>query len=761
VFAGYREEIDQAHALSASLADVQRQGHISVINRQLAQHPMMKSESSAAASSEPSAKYQGRPEDFPTLDGGSQSTLPAAKEPQPKPVDENHDVESGPPREMSLAKKLALASRLSVRNGPVDLADFPRLPDTKQTKTSKGPLMSGEDFPSLSSISQAKRSKTSTASVWNAGNKSSVAPVQTSTCADKSEDSRRKNCNDDFPSLASTASASDRTVSQPANLPSCDSLASISRNLSSGSLAKMSNHAETTSDRSSLSWGPELNRKSGDWQEKKEPKDNFLHMKSHKSSCKSTRHEAWGVDSGRFAASELSSGVEQAVANSNVCDKSTVVSTKATVVPSKTATDENDEQTDDALMAGSTGWTKVGCENKTEFTPLKKKNAKPSLGKASSAVQADSKKTTKSAGKAEDSSIKSKSDKEKVKKKPKVNKSQREPRATTTSSEDAEKQSVKSPLVVDSQKSKLENAGDSSNKRDLSTATEKLGGVAGDDSVQSSETQDATNGGYSITTVNGEATESVAVADTNPTVDATKSSDVANPVPVFTADDFPSLSVHQLAPLSLPPLPPGFSSLTALSSKPPPPGFANPEVAFCPPPGLKYPSLHGEDVDKTGAVDSEVKSLTFIPPQDMQQRMDSFVSFISTAVENGRFEEFQDLSAKFRAGYISADEYHSGCSDMMDPAAFLSIFPELITLLPDLPRQQELLKVHRDFLSKSETRHGEKTRAWCSAPDDGLVSCMVCGQVLRHSDLRHHASEHATFNTEYPTLTNNSVCSVR
>lgn len=290
MFAG-REEIDQAHALSASLAGVQRQGHISVIDRQLAQHPMMKPESSTAASSEPSAKYQGRPEDFPTLDNMSQSTLPAAKEARPKPgVMENPDVGSKPPPEMSLAKKLALSSRLSVRNGPVDLADFPSLPDATQTKTRKGPSVLEEDFPSLSSISQAKLGKTCGTSVWNAGSKNSADSVQPSGHAEKPDNSQRKNCDHDFPSLTCTASALDRNASLPANPLSRGSLASISRNFSSGSLSKMSNQVETSSEPSSLSWGPELNRKSNNQKEKKVPKDNFLRLKPHKNSGSSAVH---------------------------------------------------------------------------------------------------------------------------------------------------------------------------------------------------------------------------------------------------------------------------------------------------------------------------------------------------------------------------------------------------------------------------------------------------------------------------------------
>ena len=748
-----REEIDQAHALSASLADVHRQGHISVINQQLAQHPMMKSESLATASSEPSTKYQGRPEDFPTLDGAPQSVLSAAEEAQPKPsVVENPDAGSRPPPppEMSLAKKLAMSSRLSVRNGPVDMADFPSLPGTRQTKTRKVPLMPGEDFPTLSGASQAKLSKTSKPSVWIACSKGSADPAQP---AGRSEKSGHKNNDIDFPDL-SAASTSDRNASLPTNPLSRDSLASISRNFSSGSLSKISDQVETASAPSSLSWGPELNQKSENQKERKEPKDNLLHLKPHKNSCRSTVHEAWGANNGRIADSELSSHEKQAATDSNISDKSSALPTKTSAMPSETATRNTVEDTGDAPTASSPDWIQVGCEKKTEFRPSKKNDAKMSSNKASY-VQTESKKSAKSNGKTDDSNSKLKNVKDKSKKKQKANKTQKEPIAAAASSEDAEKQSAKTSVVVDGQKSELEKSDDvTSDERELSKAAETLVDC---DSVQK---QDASEGGCDGNTVNIAAIELVTVAEANPVVGVTQSLDVEAATPVFTADDFPHLFVKHSAPSSLPP---GFSSLTVTSSKLPPPGFANPEVPRCPPPGLNsvFPSLQADDTHKMGEVDLAVHSYAFIPPQDMLQRTASFVSFISTAVKDGSFAEFHDLSAKFRAGNISADEYHSGCYDMMDSESFLSIFPELITLLPDLPKQQQLLKVHRDFLSRNKTRYAEKSRPWCSSPEDGLVSCTVCGQVLHHSDLQHHASEHRTFNTDYPTLPSSSICSVR
>ena len=760
-----REEIDQAHALSASLADVQKQGHISVINRQLAQHPAMMATTATASAetSAPPTKYQSRPEDFPTLDGASQPSQPASEElQQPKPsVVENTDAEPRPP---SLAKKLAMSNRLSVRNGQMDIADFPSLSSAKPAKTRKGYPMSDEDFPSLSSISKAKHSKTSAASVWNTSNKGSSEHVQPSGRAKKSKDLLPNNSDDDFPSLRSSAAAAagDKT-SLSVISRSCNSLADISRNFSSGSLSRMTDQADTASNPSSLSWGPDLSRQSDDPNEKRpKEQDNLLHIKASKKSSKSAVREAWG---GQAAiADERNDGSKQVAASSDVSSKPAVSSVRVPAASSETNTSEIGKWPDSGLTADGPGWTHIGGEKKAQYKPSKNSAAKVRTEKAGS-EQGETKKVSKSSAKAEETSSQSKNGNDKAKKKPKANKAQKE----TAAEKVVSKQSFEK--TVPSDKSGMEK-GDSDVRRKQETP-QTLGTLAAQvassngGSVEITEKQSFGDGSCTATAVNREVSESVPDVADSSKVDVTQSSavpDFSAAVPVFSASDFPSLPVQQLVPSSLPSLPPGFSNLPATSSKPPPPGFSNPVGSHCAPPGLNSALTSAVvsdagSVDKTNEADSAVPVSTYLPPRDMQQRTASLVGFISGAVKDGSFGEFRDLSEKFRAGTISASEYHSRCCDMMDSTAFRSIFPELIALLPDLPKQNQLLKVHRDFLSK--TQHAEKSRSWSTTTEDGLVSCVVCGQVLRHSDLPDHASEHDMFNADYPTLPSTSLCSVR
>ena len=781
-----REEIDEAHALSASLADVQRQGHISVIDQRLAQHPMIKPASTSAASTEacaPAARYQGRAEDFPSLDGTSESSTDQPA-PAPKPgVSENPGSSSRPQTEMSLAKKLAMSSRLSVRSGRMDLADFPNLPNSRPTKAGKGRALCEEDFPNLSGASCPKLSKPSAASAWHATDKGSVEQSRLDTGTERSsENSARGNRYDDFPSLVSTASASDLSACLTANLPCRNSLASISRNFSTGSLKKVADQAETdvALNPNSLSWGPELSRKSDNRTEAKE-RDKFLHLKTGKKS--GGKHEASCADNGRQTPKELSDHAKASTTKSNISDKSesaisctkvkskSEISNKAALSSTQVPTAQSetaDKLADDASTTDSLGWTQVGGVKKTESRTSKKNVAKLQTNKASR-EPVDSTKVTKSSAKSEDSSCQSKNGQDKSKKKQKANssKAQRENPAENSDSKYATKQLVEPHAVTNLKSGKEKRSSDASNKEVLSETAVTLADSSASSNVDaalSCEKRDAGDGSGRITEADSEGTETVDNSVTLDVTSFTAAADSATAGPVFDADDFPSLTVPQPVPSSLLAAPPGFSAVSVSSSKPPPPGFSNPALSSRPPPGLNSsvsPAIvsDADGVDNPDRADSEMPVSTFIPPRDMQQRSASLGDFITTAVKDGSFGEFRELSEKFRSGNISAGEYHRGCYDIMDPTAFLSIFPELIALLPDLPKQNQLLKVHRDFLSKAHPT--EKTRSWCMASEDGLVSCMVCSQVLRHSDLSDHASEHGTFNAEYPTLPNSSLCSVR
>lgn len=77
----------------------------------------------------------------------------------------------------------------------------------------------------------------------------------------------------------------------------------------------------------------------------------------------------------------------------------------------------------------------------------------------------------------------------------------------------------------------------------------------------------------------------------------------------------------------------------------------------------------------------------------------------------------------------------------MGDDCFWALFPELVCLLPDISKQQQILKVHR-----SEMRSRGNT-----ASAEPYVICANCGQVLAPSDLKHHLGSHS-LEVHFPTL---------
>ncbi|KAG5322863.1 ZN598 ligase, partial [Pseudoatta argentina] len=204
---------------------------------------------------------------------------------------------------------------------------------------------------------------------------------------------------------------------------------------------------------------------------------------------------------------------------------------------------------------------------------------------------------------------------------------------------------------------------------------------------------------------------------------------------IHRTEDFPVLGSTSSRP-------PGFTN--------PPPGFSSPTL---PPPGfsIKYSldGLHGSNgltfTNSSGESysilpDNSSKHMThvYVSPPDFQKRNTCLVAKLNAVlVEQNKIEEFRYVSGLFRGGTCDAQEYYTHCCEVIGASAFESIFPELLVLLPDIAKQQELFKVH-----KKET--GGKAK--------GLEMCATCGQVLKNgSDFRMHMSSH-TLENHFPAL---------
>ncbi|KAI4502498.1 hypothetical protein M0802_002410 [Mischocyttarus mexicanus] len=204
---------------------------------------------------------------------------------------------------------------------------------------------------------------------------------------------------------------------------------------------------------------------------------------------------------------------------------------------------------------------------------------------------------------------------------------------------------------------------------------------------------------------------------------------------VHQMEDFPALGSSGSKPPGFIDPPPGFESTTS-----PPPGFcikvenmeqlhSNNGLTFTNSSGESYAILPDDYKHNT--------LYTYILPPDFQKRNKSLVAKMNEVLmEQDRIEEFRYISGLFRQGVCSAEEYYAHCCTVMGRTAVEDVFPELLVLLPDIPKQQELFKVYHKEL-------GNKVK--------GLQICTTCNQILKHSDFQTHMANH-TLENHFPVL---------
>ncbi|CAG2201437.1 ZNF598 [Mytilus edulis] len=227
-------------------------------------------------------------------------------------------------------------------------------------------------------------------------------------------------------------------------------------------------------------------------------------------------------------------------------------------------------------------------------------------------------------------------------------------------------------------------------------------------------------------------------------------------------DDFPTLgsSNQSKAP------PPGFAKPLPSNSSVPsvkPPGFDNVSSSKRPPPGFAMPTSS----QKNGHSTSEEKSCTFTL-KNIMPMMTEMSNFDYVAPENSKvrnqkligdirlhlgedienFDQFKTVSASFRQGTTDATEYYKQCEQLIGKDNFDIIFPELLVLLPDINKQQELLTTYKSIQEKNKSGHvirisGKSADApWKQTSN--FQTCPTCRQVLLSSDYTDHTSIHGS-----------------
>ncbi|KAL4836466.1 hypothetical protein H8958_021172 [Nasalis larvatus] len=228
-------------------------------------------------------------------------------------------------------------------------------------------------------------------------------------------------------------------------------------------------------------------------------------------------------------------------------------------------------------------------------------------------------------------------------------------------------------------------------------------------------------------------------------------------------EDFPVLGGP--CPPRMPP-PPGFSAVVLLKGTPPPPPPGLVPPVSKPPPGFSglLPSPHPACVPSPTTTTKPPRPLpalqAYLVPENFRERNLQLIQSIRDFLQSdeARFSEFKSHSGEFRQGLISAAQYYKSCRDLLGEN-FQKVFNELLVLLPDTAKQQELLSAHTDFCNRekplSTKSKKNKKSAWQATTQQAGLDCRVCPtcqQVLAHGDASSHQALHAARDDDFPSL---------
>ncbi|XP_009327676.1 PREDICTED: zinc finger protein 598 [Pygoscelis adeliae] len=255
------------------------------------------------------------------------------------------------------------------------------------------------------------------------------------------------------------------------------------------------------------------------------------------------------------------------------------------------------------------------------------------------------------------------------------------------------------------------------------------------------------------TVMNGHSEKSLVICSTPKEPPGLKKPTVTNKCPL-PQEDFPALGSSGSARM---PPPPGFNTVVLLKSPPPPPGLSVPVSK--PPPGFAViPSTKISEPVTTSLKEPKSCHGSYLIPENFQQRNIQLIQSIKEFLQSdeSKFNKFKTHSGQFRQGLISAAQYYKSCRELLGEN-FKKIFNELLVLLPDTVKQQELLSAHNDFRIKEKQSSNKpkknKKNVWQTDSNSDLDCCIcpTCKQVLTQQDVVTHKALHIE-DEEFPSL---------
>ncbi|XP_061848104.1 E3 ubiquitin-protein ligase ZNF598 isoform X2 [Colius striatus] len=253
--------------------------------------------------------------------------------------------------------------------------------------------------------------------------------------------------------------------------------------------------------------------------------------------------------------------------------------------------------------------------------------------------------------------------------------------------------------------------------------------------------------------VNGHLEKPSVICSTPKDPPGLKKPTVTNKCPL-PQEDFPALGSSGSARM---PPPPGFNTVVLLKNPPPPPGLSVPVSK--PPPGFAViPSTNISEPVTTSLKEPKPCHGSYLIPENFQQRNIQLIQSIKEFLQSdeSKFNKFKTHSGQFRQGLISAAQYYKSCRELLGEN-FKKIFNELLVLLPDTVKQQELLSAHNDFRIKEKQSSNKpkknKKNVWQTDSNSDLdcYICPTCRQVLTQRDVVTHKALHIE-DEEFPSL---------
>lgn len=162
----------------------------------------------------------------------------------------------------------------------------------------------------------------------------------------------------------------------------------------------------------------------------------------------------------------------------------------------------------------------------------------------------------------------------------------------------------------------------------------------------------------------------------------------------------------------------------------PPPGF---ESSITAPPGLSRATSEQPLYGNSIAYNIPESLPVYQQPDDFVSRNSYLIEKIAKSLMKNNEEainDFKNTSLLYREGYISAASYYLYCMENIENDKFDDVFVELVILLPNILKQQELWAVHQSMKSDN------------SQVAD-VEHCAVCLQILKPSEYAFHLTRHS------------------